>query len=65
MVLYIYELGYMCSACLLIVLYICVKFLENISDGIRVTEQTQMREALMDGHSKFLRDYNITFCGGA
>ena len=33
----------MCSACRLIVLYICVKF------GIRVMEWTRMMEALMNG----------------
>ena len=47
----------MFSAGYLIVLYICVKFGENISDGIRVMEQTGMMEALIDrqtdGHSKF------------
>ena len=30
----------------LTVLYICVKFCENISDGISVIERTQMMEAL-------------------
>ena len=30
----------LCSARRLIVLYICVKFLENISDGIKVMEWT-------------------------
>ena len=35
------------------VLYLCVKFGENISDGIRVMERTRLMEALMDGHSKF------------
>ena len=39
----------MCSACCLIVFYICVKFGENISDGIRVRERTQMMERLTDG----------------
>ena len=48
------DLQFMCSACLLMVLYICVKFGENISGGIRVIQQTQMMEALKDGHSKFL-----------
>ena len=48
----------MCSASYLIVLYICVKFGEIISDGIRVVERTRMMEALTDGwtadrHSKF------------
>ena len=32
------ELQFMCLACRLMVLYICVKFGENISDGIRVME---------------------------
>ena len=34
------EFQFMCSACCLIVLYISVKFPENISDGIRVMERT-------------------------
>ena len=49
------ELLFMCSAYRLIVLYICVKFGENISNGFRDIEQTQMMEALMDRHSKFFR----------
>ena len=44
------ELRFMCSAHCLIVLYICVKFGENITDGIRVMERTRMMEALTDGH---------------
>ena len=44
------------------VLYICVRFRENISDGIRVMERTQIMEALTDGqtggYTKFRR-YNI------
>ena len=47
------ELCFICSASHLIVLYICVKFHENISEGIQVMEQTQMMEALTDIHSKF------------
>ena len=43
------ELQFMCSACLLIVLYIYVKFLENILDCIRVMEQIRMMEVLRDG----------------
>ena len=35
------ELLFMCSACHLIMLYICVKFRENIANGVRVMEQTQ------------------------
>ena len=43
------ELWSMCSAVHLIVLYICVRFGENISDSIRVIEPTQLMEVLMDG----------------
>ena len=32
------ELWFMCSARFLMVLYICVKFRENITNGIRVME---------------------------
>ena len=42
------ELLFMCSAHHLIVLYICVKFGENISDGIRVMDRTRMMEVLKD-----------------
>ena len=47
------ELRFMYSACRLIVLYIYiyVNFRENISDGIRVIEQTRMIEALTDGRT--------------
>ena len=38
----------MCSAHRLMLLYIAVKFLENISNGIRVIELTGSYEALMD-----------------
>ena len=34
------ELYFMYSACCLMVLYTCVKFRENIRNGIRVMEQT-------------------------
>ena len=47
------ELWFMCSARFLIVFNICVKFRENISNGIRVTEWTRNYEALTDGHPKF------------
>ena len=36
------ELQFMCSACCLMVLYICVKFHENMN-GIRVMEWIQVR----------------------
>ena len=45
------ELRSMCSARCLIVLYICVKFGENILGCIRVMEQTQMMEVLMNGRT--------------
>ena len=51
------ELWFMCSAGRLIVLYNCVKFCENISDGIRVMEQTRMMEAPMD--TRNFGRYNI------
>ena len=41
----------MCSSRRLIVLYIFVKFRENISDGIRVMERTRIMEALTDGRA--------------
>ena len=47
------ELRFMCSARRLMVLYIYVKFGENISDNIRIMEWIRMMEALTDGHSKF------------
>ena len=53
------ELWFIYSAHRLIVVYTCVKFCENISDGIKVMEWTGKMEALMDGlmdgHSKFRR----------
>ena len=52
----------MCSARPLIVLYICVKFCENISDGFRFMERTQVMEALTDGRTdtRNFGRYNIT-----
>ena len=35
------ELWFLCSACRLMLLYICEKFHENISNGFGVTEQTR------------------------
>ena len=35
------DLRFMCSACRLIILHICVKFRENITKGIRVMERTR------------------------
>ena len=36
------ELWFMCFALLLMVLYICVKFCENIKNSIRVMERTRI-----------------------
>ena len=47
------ELRFMCYAHRLMVLYIGVKYHENISNAIRVTEWTQNCEEVMDRHSKF------------
>ena len=38
------EFRFMCSARCLIMLYICVKFLENIRNSIRDKEQTQVHK---------------------
>ena len=43
------ELWFMCSAHCLMVLYIAVKFPENISNSIRVMEQKQNHKVLTDG----------------
>ena len=43
----------MCSAHCLMVVYIGVKFRENISNGFRIMERTRNYEALTDGRSKF------------
>ena len=45
------EVRFMCFAHRLIVLYINVKFRENIQDGIRDMERTRMMEALKDGRT--------------
>ena len=45
------ELRFMCSAHRLIVLYIIVKFSENITNGIRVMERTRNYDALTDGQT--------------
>ena len=55
------ELWFKCSAGRLIVLYSCVKVPENILDGIRVVEQTQMMETVMEARmdTKNFGGYNI------
>ena len=45
------ELQFMCSARRLMVLCICVKFPENIANGIRLMEWTRNYEALTDGRT--------------
>ena len=45
------ELRFMCFAHCLIVLYICVKFGENISYGIIVIQRTRMMEVQTDGRA--------------
>ena len=65
------ELRFIYSARHLIVLYICVKFSDNISDGIRVMERTRIMEALTDDSQTNTQNFgrnNIIpsppFCGG-
>ena len=50
------ELWFMCSAYRLMVLYIAVKFGENISYGIRVVEWTRNHKALTDGWTLKISD---------
>ena len=50
------KLQFMCYARRLIVLYICVTFGKNISDGVRVMEWTRMMEALTDGQTLKISD---------
>ena len=47
------ELWFMCSVHSLMILYIAVKFRDNISNDIRVMERTWNYKGLTDGHSKF------------
>ena len=49
------KLQMICSGHHLMMLYTAVRSLVNISNCIRVMEQTQNYEALTDGHSKFWR----------
>ena len=59
----------MCSEDRLIVLYICLKFRENISNNIRVMERILMSKALTEGwtdggqtDTQNLLRYNIITC---
>ena len=45
------ALRFVCFACHLTVFNICLKFRENISNGIRVMERTRMIEAMRDGRT--------------
>ena len=45
------ELQFLCSARRLMLLYICVKFHENISSGFWVTERTWFCDRQMDGRT--------------
>ena len=45
------EIRFLCSAHRLMVLYICVNFRENISNGIRGMKPTRNYEALTDGRT--------------
>ena len=51
------ELRLMCSVHCLIVLYICVKFCENITNGIRVMERT--REHGRNGYVQCSKGNNL------
>ena len=50
------ELRFMCSARHLIMLYICVKFRENVSNGIRVLERTRVH--CRNGYVQCSKDNN-------
>ena len=54
----------MCSEHCLIMLYIGVKFHENISNGIRVMERTRNYEALKNRptDTQYFRGYNLILC---
>ena len=60
------ELWFMCSACCLIMLYICVKFRENTTNGIRVMERTRVWLCSMFiGNNSVSRQIRVTvhvFC---
>ena len=60
------ESRFLCFARHLKVLYIFVKFGENILEGIRVMERTRMMEALTDEWTDIQNfgRYNAMFCGG-
>ena len=55
------ESQFMCSAHCLMVLYIAVKFPENISNSVRVMERRQNYKALIDGRTdnQNFGQYNI------
>ena len=49
------ELRFMCSACRLIMLKVCMKFHENMSSGFKVMERT--RKLLTDTHTQKRRKH--------
>ena len=53
------ELRIMCSACHLVILYICVKFCENTSDGISYGVDKNDGSALGHPDTQNFRVYNI------
>ena len=56
------ELQFLHSACCLILINICVKFHENISNGYRVMEQTRFRDRQTDYGNQWQKQYaSLTF----
>ena len=47
-----YELWFLCSAHHILVIYICIKFQENISNSFQVTEQTHILQKSLFKYSK-------------
>ena len=61
------ELRFMCSACLLMVFKVCLKFHENMSSGFKVMERT--RKLLTDTHTHrkdeiIIPPWHISYAGG-
>ena len=58
------ELRFLRSACRLMLLYICVKFHENISNGFGVTERTRFCDRQTDRRPGRKQDVSQSFAGG-
>ena len=58
------ELRFLCSACCLMLLYICVKFHENISNVFGVTERTRFCDRQTDRRPEQKQDVSQPY-GGA